>query len=160
MRTLLSAYDGRNRLVRVGAGTQPPVTFAYDHEGRPLHVSQGGSTTHYLYTGSAIHSEYDATWLTPQVRYAHGPGIDFPLVHTTATGSHFYHRDGLGSLVAMSDRAARLRATARSDAWGQGLESIGSVICDPECDTVPGVPRFRYTGREPDTTGLHYYRAR
>ena len=44
------AYDALNQMVWMGTGTTPPVTFAYDAQGRRLRKTLGVSTTHYLYT--------------------------------------------------------------------------------------------------------------
>jgi len=50
--------------------------------------------------------------------------------------------------VAVSDQTGTATGTQRFDAWGQMLASTGTI------------PQYGYTGREPDETGLVYYRAR
>ena len=57
-------------------------------------------------------------------------------------------QDGLGSVVAVSDQTGTATGTQRFDAWGNILASTGTI------------PQYGYTGREPDETGLVYYRAR
>ena len=47
------------------------------------------------------------------------------------------------------DGGAQTVATQRFDAWGNKTQSAGAAI-----------PQYGYTGREPDATGLVYYRAR
>ncbi|BBA36824.1 Rhs-family protein [Methylocaldum marinum] len=59
-----------------------------------------------------------------------------------------YHPDGLGSLLALTNATGSITATQRFDAFGQKLAGTGTV------------PTYGYTGREPDATGLVYYRAR
>jgi RHS repeat-associated protein len=62
----------------------------------------------------------------------------------------YYHSDGLGSIVALTDEAGTLTGTQMFDAWG-------NRIFDASSGEQPG---YGYTGREPDATGLVYYRAR
>ena len=50
--------------------------------------------------------------------------------------------------MALSNAADTVDATQRFDAWGNKTASTGTQ------------PRFGYTGREPDETGLVFYRAR
>ena len=50
--------------------------------------------------------------------------------------------------MAVSDTLGAVRATARYDSWGNLLPGGG------------GIPQFGFTGREPDATGLTYFRAR
>ena len=62
--------------------------------------------------------------------------------------SEYFHQDGLGSVVTITDNNGAVTGTQRFDAWGNKLASTGTV------------PQYGYTGREPDETGLVYYRAR
>ncbi|MFA5027309.1 MAG: RHS repeat-associated core domain-containing protein, partial [Candidatus Methylomirabilota bacterium] len=145
------SYNPDNRLASV---TTPSTSesYAYDPEGRRIRVSRGISTTEFLYQGSAIYAEYGTSWETPSARYAHGPGVDQPLLRLTPGTSGWqsvgYHPDGLGSLAALTDGTGSLTAWSRYDAWGNVLSSSGTI------------PQYGYTGREPDGTGLLYYRAR
>jgi RHS repeat-associated protein len=76
-------------------------------------------------------------------------GAPYRVTSTPAsTGTLYYHADGLGSLVATSNAAGQITASARYDAFGQTIGKTGSI------------PRYGYTGREPDKSGLIYYRAR
>src|SRR5439155_13240687 len=62
----------------------------------------------------------------------------------------FYHPDGLGSTVALTDDKGVPKAAYQYDPWGNTEISLG------------GVPnRFLFTGEEKDSgTGLYYLRAR
>ncbi len=152
--TTAYTYDAENRLVTVSAGSLNEF-YAYDHQGRRVskHVlsqvegTSNSTSTNYLYTGQDILAEYTA-WASPTARYTHGPNVDDPLLRTTATGTQFYHADGLGSVVALSNPDGSTAATTRYDAWGNTIGTTGTV------------PQYGYTGREPDATGLIYYRAR
>lgn len=136
------AYDGGGNKVEqtISAGSGSTETFRFLNDvATPLPVvlkqdrSEEGrlkDTTHYLY-GLALVSEELA-------RPGHHPQ-DF-----------FYHSDGLGSTIALTDRAGRTQADYQYDAWGNLEDSHGDV---------PN--RFLFTGEEQDPeTGLYYLRAR
>lgn len=74
--------------------------------------------------------------------------MDDPIIRETGTATQYFHQDGLGSVVALSDQAGATVGTQRFDAWGNRLAGTGTI------------PQYGYTGREPDETGLVYYRAR
>ena len=140
-------YDALNRTVQVGKTGLGARLHTYDDEGRRIRTTAGSLTTEYLYDGPDIVAEY-ATWASPEARYTHGPNWDDPILRTAGSLTQYYHQDGLGSVVALTNPDGTTAATARYDAWGRTVESSGAI------------PRFGYTGREPDATGLIYYRAR
>jgi hypothetical protein len=49
-----------------------------------------------------------ATNGTLKARYTHGPGMDEPLAVQKSTKNYYYHADGLGSIVALSNSSAKL----------------------------------------------------
>ena len=141
-------YDALNRVSQVsrtGSGTQ---TYAYDHSGRRIRKSNGSDTVNYLYNGPDIFAEYGPDWAGAKATYLHGPQWDDAIARTAAGKTSYYHRDGLNSVVAMTSSAGALTATARYDSWGNVTSSSGTVV------------QYGYAGREPDETGLMYYRAR
>lgn len=102
----------------------------------------------YLYNGPDVYAEYTSDWSTASATYVHGPNMDDPIARTAGTVTQYYHQDGLGNMVALSGASGTTDATRRYDAWGNTIASTGNM------------PQFGYTGREPDATGLIYYRAR
>jgi RHS repeat-associated protein len=108
----------------------------------------GATPIQYLYEGLAIHAEYGADWTSPTAQSTHGPQLGTPLRRTTGTTTTPYHQDGLGSVTAASDATGAVTGLVFYTAWGTLLDGLGTV------------PRYGYTGREPDETGLVYYRAR
>ncbi|MDC6171449.1 hypothetical protein, partial [Paucibacter sp. XJ19-41] len=105
------SWDGLDQLVGLAkAGTQAlSEAYAYDDAGRRLRKSSGASVSHYVYNGDDIAAEWGGNALSgaPVAVYAHGPGVDEPLMRLTgASGSPdataaYYVQDGLGSVVAL-----------------------------------------------------------
>ncbi len=141
------ACNAENRLVWASVTGQVEQTYAYDDQGRRIRKTVGATTTQYLYDGPDIVAEY-STWAAPTARTTHGPGTDDPILRATATATQYYHADGLGSVVAVSNGTGGTDATGQYDAWGVRIGGTGTI------------PVYGYTGREPDETGLVYYRAR
>ncbi len=135
--------------------TGTTVTFAYDPFGRRVSKTAviGGTTTShvYVYDAEDIALEYVGGVLTSH--FVHGPGIDEPLALVrsggTGSGNYFYHADGLGSVVKITD-------VAQNMVESYGYDSFGRVTAVGTLDQPYG-----YTGREYDAeTGKLYYRLR
>jgi RHS repeat-associated protein len=108
----------------------------------------------YAYDGDNIVEELKETG-SPAIRYTQGLGIDEPLALYRGGKSYYYHADGLGWIVALSDNHGTPKASYTYDAFGN--DAPPSPPPPPSSVTNP----FRYTGRELDPeTGLYYYRAR
>ncbi|MDP2792462.1 MAG: DUF6531 domain-containing protein, partial [Sulfurisoma sp.] len=149
-----NALDHLNTATRTGTGAVTE-SYAYDDSGRRISKTSGATTTSYLYDGDAIHAEW-ATAMAgmPAAVYAHGANVDEPLLRLTGTTNGpsatqaAYLQDGLGSVVGTANVSGTLTANQRFDAWGVKTTSSGTI------------PQYGYTGREPDATGLTFYRAR
>ena len=144
---LALTYDPLNRLIQATIGGQTQ-SYVYDDQGRRIQKTVAGIPTNMLYNGPDIVAEYGPTWGLPLAQYTQGPKIDDPIIRATATAAQYYHQDGLGSVVGVSNNLGGTDATQRFDAWGNKIASTGTT------------PHYGYTGREPDETGLIYYRAR
>jgi len=136
-----------NQLARVTRDGVEVVRFSYDPFGRRIEKTVGAQASRYIYDGDDILQQ---TINGAVNRYLHGPGVDEPLGQaaggTAITG--YFHADGLGSIVSMTDASGNVTLTRQYDAWGN-LE-IGAAE-----------PGYAFTGREWDPeTGLYYYRAR
>ncbi|OGR36900.1 MAG: hypothetical protein A2091_11405 [Desulfuromonadales bacterium GWD2_61_12] len=158
------SWDGENRLIEarlVKAGaTLRTVSFAYDPFGRRIEkrVVEGTTATTYgyFYDAEDIVLETKAVQVgagTPVItdtQYVHGPGIDEPLAMVRNGQSYFYHADGLGSIVAITDAAKNIVQQYAYDSFGMVTPS------NPDFENS-----YTYTGREWDKeVGLYYYRAR
>jgi RHS repeat-associated protein len=140
-------WNAENQLKRVTKDGAEVARFAYDPLGRRVEKVAGGITYSYLYDGQDILKETRSGGTV--YTYVHGPGIDEPLARIDQTAAvAYYHADGLGSIVKMTDGNGNVIAERQYDAWGN-LE-VGA-----------DQPGYAFTGREWDPeTGLYYYRAR
>jgi RHS repeat-associated protein len=142
-------YDALNQLTQVNKNGQASQ-YAYDDAGRRIKKTVNGNATNYLYNGPDIQAEYQ-NWNQANASYTHGPNTDDPIIRVTAANdANYFHQDGLGSVVATTDLSGNLTAAQLYDAWGkpQPTASLGNL------------GQYGYTGREPDETGMMYYRAR
>jgi len=149
--TYLYYYDCENRLRDVNnQNDQPVASYRYDYLGRRIKKTAGGSTTKYCYDGDQVIAEYDDQG-TLLRSFVYGPGIDEPICMIDWVGSavYYYHFDGLGSVIALSDENGDIVERDSYDVFGE-----------PNRVSAVGNP-YLFTGRRYDPeTGLHYYRAR
>ena len=111
--------------------------------------SEETKITRYLYDNEDIIMEYDGAGKAVN-KYLHGPGIDEPLAMERGGKMYYYHADGLGSIVALTDGTGKTAQAYEYDAFGR-LHDRMNAIRQP----------YAFTGREWDKeTGLYYYRAR
>jgi RHS repeat-associated protein len=151
-------YDCENRLTDVNLGTIKRVHCSYDYLGRRVSRSVGTSSPiSYVYDGQHIIAEYDNTGNLLR-KYIYSDRIDEPvcLIETIDENrKYYYHYDGLGSVVALTDSSGVKVRQYRYDAFG------GTTITNISSRTIAN--RFMFTAREYDYEGLmllYYYRAR
>ena len=140
-------YDALNRMIQASKTGISTQTYGYDDQDRRIRKTIGAAATNFLYSGPDIMAEY-TSWTAPNAQYTHGPGMDDPIIRQAGSTAQYYHQDGLGSVVGLSNSSDTTTATQRFDAWGNKIAGNGTI------------PQYGYTGREPDETGLVYYRAR
>ena len=159
--TLITGYDGNDRRISLDDDLVGITAYGYDALNRRIQKNVDGSVTTYVYDQEDIHFEFDGSGpsATIAARYTHGARIDEPLVMQRDLDggggfgpgeAFFYHSEGLGSVIALSDDLGTVVAETAYDGFGSVVLQTGSVI-NP----------YSYTGRERDPeSGLMYYRAR
>ncbi|MBI4354931.1 MAG: hypothetical protein HY597_00590, partial [Candidatus Omnitrophica bacterium] len=166
-------YDTDNQLTGITFPDGSQATYAYDALGRRIQKTVDGQITRYVYDNEDILQEDDATNIL-RARWTHGPGIDEPLIlerdldlDGTLEARLFYHTDGLGSSVALTNSTGAVVERYRYTTFGQ--PTILGPGPDGLMDTPDDVTRscsaygnpYLFTGREYDCeSGLYYYRAR
>ncbi len=125
------------------------VQYRYDFADRRVAKTCAGVTTKYCYDGYQVIAEYENEVL--KRKFVYGPWIDEPIMMINiATGQkYYYHFDGLGSVVALSNNSGQVVERYSYDVFGE-----------PNRTSSVGNP-YLFTGREYDAeTGLYYYRFR
>lgn len=147
-------YDSFQRLNQVVSNGVTTGQHRYDDQGNRIQKTEGSVTTNYHYAGQNIYAEYPGTgWTTANAVYVQA-GQDHPLARLTGNVNlpsatvAYYHQDGLGSVLVTTNATKAVTASQRFDAYGNKIGGTGTV------------PQYGYTGREPDASGLIYYRAR
>jgi RHS repeat-associated protein len=150
--TTTYTWDVRNRLSSIN-GFKPDcsalnASFRYDALGRRIEKTINGRTIQYLYDGLDIVQEIENSAVS--ANYIRTMNIDEPLARIKADGTvRYYQRDGLWSIIALTDEGGVVRTQYSYDPFG-AVSITGEQSENP----------FQYTGRENDNTGLYYYRAR
>jgi RHS repeat-associated protein len=142
-------WNARNQLTQVSRDGMAQLSFTYDARGRRASKTvQGAKPTQFLYDGvNAVQKVQDGT-VNPILT---GLGVDEHFARNDVTGRTYFLTDKINSTVALSDAAGAVRQRYGYDPYGNVQTSdISSGFTNP----------YQYTGREADTTGLYYYRAR
>ncbi len=157
--TFSYTYDYENRLTQVitnQTGSATTTTYYYDPLGRRIRkdvaLATGTTSTLFSYDGQNVIAEYDNNTGLETSRYIHGPNVDehLAMVRVADNTYHYYHADGLGSIVAITDKNQQVVESYSYSAFGV-VQEQGNGIANP----------YRFTGREWDPdAGLYYYRAR
>ncbi len=148
--TTTYTYDSENRLVQLIAPNAQLVTYKYDPFGRRIEKSVNGTITRYVYDREDILFELDAS-SNIITEFVHGPGIDEPIAMIRNNQTYYYHADGLGSVIAITDSYGRVVQRYEYDSFGNITYQQDPNFKQP----------YTYTGREYDEeSGLYYYRAR
>lgn len=141
------AYDYENRLSGINLPNGTNIAYRYDALGRRISKDTNGQITNYLYDTEDILSEQ---FPSETITHTHGPGIDNPISMSKASGQYYYHNDGLGSIVQLTNPSGSIIQSYQYDAYGNIIQKQGNL---------PN--QFTYTGRELDSeSGLYYYRNR
>jgi RHS repeat-associated protein len=143
--TATYTWDARNRLIGI-SGPMVTATFAYDALGRRISKTVNGQTSNFHYDGLDIVREISPT---ADASYLRTMALDETLTRTDANGTLGYLTDTLRSTLALTDSDAAAATEYTYEPFGQTTVS-GSPTLNP----------FQFTGRENDSTGLFYYRAR
>lgn len=94
------------------------------------------------------------------MKFIYGRRIDEPIIMIDVAASkyYYYHFDGLGSAIALSDENGDIVERYEYSAFGQ--TQIFSASYEPRATSDYSNP-YMFTGRRlDDETGLYYYRAR
>jgi RHS repeat-associated protein len=158
------SYDAQNRLVSATDGTTT-TELGYDARNRCVRrktTIKGAQyfldpTVYFVYDDWSLIEERDAAG-NVLARYYHGATVDELLARATPTGTVYYHQDGLGSAVALTDGTGNVVESYRYDVFGAVSAFDASGFSLPSSAFGN---RFTFTGREYlAELGLYDYRNR
>jgi RHS repeat-associated protein len=139
-------WDSQNRLTSISGPT--PASFVYDGVGRRSQKTVGAQTTAFLYDGPNAVQELVGG--TPSVNLLTGVGVDEVFARRDGGGNtHTLLADALGSTVRLEDPGGTLPTEYSYAPFGGTTASGASSTNDAQ-----------FAGRDNDSTGLYYYRAR
>jgi RHS repeat-associated protein len=142
-------WNARNQLTQIAPGGDAQLSFTYDALGRRASKTvQGGTPTQYLYDESDIVQETQGSTINPILV---GLGIDERFARNDVTGRTYFLTDALGSTIALTDSTGAVKQQYSYDPYGNvSMSDATTGFTNP----------YQYTGREADSPGLYYYRAR
>jgi RHS repeat-associated protein len=141
------SWNARNQLSAVTKSGQTLPSFTYDAFGRRQKKTLGATVTSYLYDGG--NTVQELTGGSPTANVLTGPGLDEIFQRSEGPTTRTFLADALGSVVALADTAGVVQTSYTYAPYGE--------------TTVSGAAsnnKNQYTGRENDSDGLFFYRAR
>ena len=153
-------YDFENRLTRYVKGTKTPPSydtlwFNYCGLGKRICKietphGQSPDTIGYGYDGIYAVCEFGGH-LDLDAKYIYANGMLLARYDESPADTHYYHHDGLGSVMGMTDENKSIERSYFYDEFGNSLGNWGSAT-----------NHYLYTGQEYDgsVTGLYNLRAR
>lgn len=139
------SWDGLDRLIGIDS---PGVvaSFSYDPTGRRTSRVINGAATTFVYDDAQVLGEYSPSGI---ISLLHGLGVDELLAAYSAMTNRVAIADAQGSVLAELQPDGIAGAASQYSAYGESIRSGGQPL------TSVG-----FTGRESDTSGLIFYRAR
>jgi RHS repeat-associated protein len=115
--------------------------------GRRISKTVGsGTPTQYLYDRANAVQETQGSTINPILV---GLGVDERYARNDTTGRTYFLTDAINSTIALTSTTGAIQNLYSYDPYGNASQS-GTGFTNP----------YQYTGREADTPGLYYYRAR
>ena len=141
-------WNARNQLAQVSQNGNVQLSYSYDAMGRRIAKNVQGTATQFLYDGTNLLQEMQGSGINPILI---GPGMDERFARNDVTGRTYFLTDALNSTIALTDPTGAIKQRYSYDTYGNTTPS----------DTTTGFTNpYQYTGREADSPGLYYYRAR
>ena len=151
-------YNYNNRLVSVDNGQT--ATYTYDALNRRIKksvVEPVETMTNYYYCGDQAIEERNAADAV-QATYIFSISVDDVLQMQRGGNTYYYHKNHLGSVVALTDGSGNLVERYEYDPYGQPafFDANDNALSQSAVGNS-----ILFTGRDHDAeTGLYYYRAR
>jgi len=141
-------YDYDNQLKKITYPGSTTNTFKYDGDRRRIEKVDSTGTKRYIWDGINPICEMDGSNNITDI-YVYGLGRQV-VYRKSGANSYFYHHDGLGSVVNITDSSGNTQNTYQYDDFGNITSQTENITND-----------YKYTGKPLDNnSGLYYYGAR
>ncbi|MGB3341226.1 MAG: RHS repeat-associated core domain-containing protein [bacterium] len=146
-------WDFKNRLTKIkktGSGGNDSLSFSYCGMGKRIKKIHFGSddTTCYAYDGMYAVCELGGH-LDLQYNYVYANGMLLARYDASPADSHYFHHDGLGSIIGMTNESGNFERSYFYDEFGNLMADYGSVG-----------NHYLYTGQEYDDEIANLYNLR
>jgi len=149
------SYDFNNHMI--GVDNYNTGRYSYDALMRRIEKITSTDTTHFYYTGERIIEERDGG-NNIESSYLYGNWIDDILSMSKNGQNYFYHKNHLGSVIALTNTSGNLFESYTYKPYGK------TSFYDAGQNPLPNSAinnSYLFTGRSlEDESGLYYYRAR
>jgi RHS repeat-associated protein len=132
------SWNARNQVATLNS-----VSLQYDAFGRRIQNAAGRS---FLYDGANAAQELSGSAVTANLISG---GVDEVFIRADSGGTFTQLKDALGSTIGLVDSTGNIQT-------GYSYDPFGSTALSG----VTNANSFQYTGRENESNGLYYYRAR
>ena len=120
--TTTYVYNYEDKMIQVNLPNGSTIVYSYDHSGKRIAKTAGGTTIDYYFDGDDLITEAQGASILAY--YTQGQGL---ISQRRNNASYFYHYDGLGSTKALTDANQNIQNTTKYDAWGNILQSSGTI---------------------------------
>jgi len=158
------AWNGRSQMTSVVTGSATE-THNYDALSRRIARTDASGTTYFIHDGWNVIAEYKRISAANvlQRRYVWGQDLSGSLqgaggvgglimaeeINGVTTTPYYYHYDGNGNVVEITDSSGAVAASYRYDAYGKTLSATG---------TFASTNRYRFSTKPVEfSSGLYFY---
>lgn len=148
----LYSYDAFDRLIEIKNIETQEIVFEakYDEDGKRIYKKTDSEVRNYYYDGDQVLYETDGSGKVIIEYIWNEDGTPISFLYNGET--YFYHMNGHGDIINITDKDGSIVATYSYDAWGNILKKEGSLA-----DINP----YLYAGYRYDKEiGLYYLKAR
>ena len=144
--TWVYTYNNKNRLTGIEKNQSTIGEYVYDGDGKRIQVTEDSETTIYVYGHLNVLYEENthgtASYIYgPKGRFAKRASVD------QQGSTYYYHTDQLGSTRLVTDSNKNVVSATTYHPYG-------------ETSVEEGTEGYSFTGKEQDSTGLHYFTGR
>jgi RHS repeat-associated protein len=118
-------YNASNQLIKVIKPNGDVIEYAYDGDNRRISKSVNDILTKYVYDEDRIIYETDANGI--MLRYYVYDNTGLPISTTKGKQKLYYHYNGHGDVIALTDSSGNVVSTYEYDIWGNVKSITGNI---------------------------------